>query len=386
MSQPRRSLRTIAVHAGEPRPSLEGAISMPIFQSSTFVLGDPGEFDDIRYIRLNNTPNHEAVGAKLAALEGTEAAIVGPSGTAAISMTLQTLLAQGDHLLAQERVYGGTRKVLDALAGRQGIEVSYVPFEAVEPWREALRPNTRAIYVESLTNPLLEIGPLDEAAAFARAHGLVSVIDNTFASPVVFRPAELGFDLVLHSASKYLNGHSDLCAGVVAGDAARIEAVRRTMNLAGVCLDPHACSLLQRGLKTLPLRVPAQNAGALVLARALERHPKVRRVHYPGLASDPGHRRACRWFEGFGAIVTLALRGEAAMAERLIAGLTLAQPAPSLGGVESLVCRPETTSHAGLPEAVRLRMGVGADLVRVSVGIEDPEELVADFLGALDAA
>lgn len=384
MKRRRPGIQTRAVHAGEPRPPVGGAITMPIFQSSTYVLEGDEDFDDIRYIRLNNTPNQQALHAKLASLEGTEAAVVTSSGTSAVSISLLSCLDSGDHLIAQDRIYGGTRKILDAFAERYRIDVSYVAADAPERWEAALRPETKAFYVESLTNPLLEIGALDEAARFARAHGLVSMIDNTFATPINFQPARMGYDLVIHSASKYLNGHSDVVAGAVAGSNERILKLRKMLNLMGVCLDPNACFLLQRGLKTLPLRVPAQNANAQALAEALDAHPKVRTVCYPGLPSDPGHGRASEWFKAAGAMVTFAPEGGRDVAERLLKRLRMGQIAPSLGGLETLVCRPVTTSHAGLPAELRLTMGVTDDLIRVSAGVEDADDIIADILQALE--
>lgn len=359
---------------------------MPVFMSSTFVLGEPDSFDDIRYIRLNNTPNHDALARKLAALEGAEDALVTASGTAAISLSLLAFLEAGDHVIAPQRVYGGTRKILDMMASRYRVEVTYVPLDDPSCWAEALRDTTSVFYVESITNPHLEIGPLDEVVAFAREHGLVTMVDNTLATPVCFRPVERGFDLVLHSASKYLNGHSDVVAGAVAGSAEHVRRVRKMANLQGVCLDPHACYLLHRGLKTLPVRMRAHLAGAASLARFLDDHESVERVYFPGLEGVASSSRAREWFDGFGAMVTFVPRGGVEVAEALLHELELAEIAPSMGGVETLVCRPATTSHAGLEHSVRLAMGVTDSMVRVSVGLEDPEDLCEDFARALETA
>lgn len=377
-----RSLKTLAVHAGEPRPGLQDAIATPIFQSSTYDLGEPEEFDDIRYIRLNNTPNHGVLAGKLAALEQTEDAVVTPSGTAAISMALTSHLSAGDHVLAQRDIYGGTRKILTDLGHRMGVSVSYVDMEDADAWQRALTRQTRIFYIESISNPLLAIAPLDQVVAFARDHGLVTMVDNTIATPVNFRPAALGIDLILHSASKYLNGHTDVVAGVVAGSTKRVHRVRKYMNLAGVCLAPHSCYLLQRGLKTLPLRMAAQNQAAGTLARALARMPQVARVRYPGLPDNAYHARARRWFHGFGGLVTVQARSERA-ARDLIARLRIAREAPSFGGVESLVCRPVDTSHAGLPSELLRTLDITPDMVRVSVGVEGIDDLVDDFAQAL---
>jgi cystathionine beta-lyase/cystathionine gamma-synthase len=376
----------MAVHAGEPRPRISDAITMPVFMSSTFVLGDPESFDDIRYIRLNNTPNHDALAQKLAALEGAEDALVTASGTAAISLSLLAFLEAGDHVIAPERIYGGTRKILDMMASRYRVEVTYVPIEEPARWASALRETTRVFYCESITNPHLEVGPLEAVVAFAREHGLVTMTDNTLATPVCFRPIEMGFDLVLHSASKYLNGHSDIVAGAVAGSAAHVGRVRKMANLQGVCLDPHACYMLHRGLKTLPVRMRAHLAGAERLARFLDAHDSVERVYFPGLEGAKSFARASAWFDGFGAMITFVPRGGVDVAEALLHELELAEIAPSMGGVETLVCRPATTSHAGLPDSLRLAMGVTDSMVRVSVGLEDPEDLCEDFARALERA
>ena len=376
--------RTVAVHAGEPHPAIDGAATMPIFQSSTYLLGDAEEFDDIRYVRLNNTPNHEAVAHKLAALEGTEAAVVTPSGTAAVAAVLMTLLGRADHVIAPQQLYGGTRKLFERIAEQRGVEVSFVSFEEPSAWERALRPETRAVYVEPLVNPTLWVPRLDRLVDFARRNGLVSVADNTLLSPHNFRPREMGFDLVLHSASKYLNGHSDVVAGVVAGDAARVREVRKTLNALGVCLDPHACFLLHRGIKTLSLRVEAQNATALALAEALSRMPRVEQVHYTGLPGDPSHRRASEWFAGHGGLLSFRVSGGVAAADRLLESLEYARVAPSLGGVETFASRPARTSHAGVSRELRQAMGVSEDLIRVAVGLEDAADLIADFRRAIE--
>lgn len=384
MSERPLRFETQAIHAGEPRPRILGAVVMPVFQSSTFESGDEGSYDDIRYIRLNNTPNHAAVQQKLAALEGAEAALVTASGMAAISTTLLTLLRPGDRLLAQRVLYGGTHGVCAHDLPALGIGVDF--FDAADPGSLAalVRPETRAVYVETLGNPLVEVGDLPAVAAFARARGLVSVIDNTFATPYNFRPVAHGFDLVLHSATKYLNGHSDLAAGAVVGRRDLVDAVRRRMNHLGGCLNPETAALLHRGMKTLALRVAAQNENALALARALEAHPDVARVHYPGLPSHPGHTRARALFRGFGGMLSFEPRGGLVAAEQVLRRVQLAVVAPSLGGVETLVTLPAKTSHLGLSPEERRAMGIRDELVRVSVGIEAKEDLIEDFVQALE--
>ena len=274
--------------------------------------------------------------------------------------------------------------IVDALTA-VGIEHTFVDADAPESWAAHLRPTTRAFYVESVTNPLVQVADLEAVVAFARNHGLVSLIDNTFLSPVLFRPLDLGFDLELHSATKYLNGHSDIVAGVVVGRGELVEHAAHRLKHYGGSLDPHACFLLQRGLKTLELRVERQSANALALAQALEEHPAVSRVHYPGLASHPRHERARRLFRGFGGMLAFELGAGHEAADRLLETLTLPVFAPSLGGVETLVIRPAISSHAGVAPEERREQGITDDLLRVSVGIEDAADLIDDFMSALAA-
>jgi len=374
---------TQLVHAGEPRPRIGGAIAMPVFQSATFELaGQPG-YHDVRYARLSNTPNHDVLAAKLSALEGTEAALVTASGMAAISSALLALVKAGDHVLAHDCLYGGTHSLITRDLAELGIEMSFVDASRPETFSAALRPTTRAFYVESLTNPLLEVIDFDAVVAFAREHSLTTLIDSTMASPVNFRPATRGFDLVLHSATKYLNGHSDVCAGAVCGSQKLVAAVKRKVDHFGGSLDPHACFLLQRGMKTLGLRVERQNQSALALAERLSRHAAVAQVFYPGLVSHPGHARIKEYFRGGGGMLSFRPRGGMASAQRLVESVRVATNAPSFGGPETLVTRPAVTSHAGLAPEERARLGVTDDLVRVSVGLEAVEDLVEDFEQAL---
>jgi len=304
---------------------------------------------------------------------------------AAITTSVLAFVGAGEHLLAQRTLYGGTQSFLDVDAPRLGIATT--PIDTADPrgaaaWREALRPRTRMILVESISNPLMEVGDLLSVVEFARAHGLVTVIDNTFATPVNFRPIEIGFDLVVHSATKYLNGHSDLVAGAVIGSSERVEAVRSLLVHLGAALDPHACFLFERGLKTLVLRVRRQSESALRLAELLAGRPEVRGVNYPGLPSDPGHRRARELFSGFGGMLSFRTDG-VERAERFLARVRIPLHAPSLGGPETLVVRPARSSHLGQSVEERERLGITDDLVRVSTGIESCEELAADFERAL---
>jgi cystathionine beta-lyase/cystathionine gamma-synthase len=373
----------LLVHAGEPRPRIAGAVVMPVFQSSTFEMDGDAAYHDIRYIRLNNTPNHDALHAKLAALEGSEAALVTGSGMAAISTALLTVLKPGDHIIAQHGLYGGTHDLVVGDLRELGIEHTFVDARDPATWAKAMRPTTRAFYCEVLTNPLLDFGDLPGIARFARERGLVSLVDATFASPVNFRPIEHGFDLVLHSATKYLNGHSDIAAGVVAGRRDLVDRVRHKLNHFGGMLDPHACFLLQRGLKTLGVRVRHQNTSAMTIARALVEHPAVAAVRYPGLPQHPDHARARELLAGFGGMLAFDLKGGLPAVQRMFERLELAVDAPSLGGPETLVTRPAQTSHVGLAPEHRAALGIGDGLVRMSVGLEAAEDLVLDLQQAL---
>jgi cystathionine beta-lyase/cystathionine gamma-synthase len=376
-------LDTQLIHAGEPQPRIGGAVNMPIFQSSTFEYTGEGDYHDVRYLRCSNTPNHVALHAKLAALEGGEAGLVTASGMAAISTTLLSLLGQGDHVLAHGSLYGGTLDFVRNDLAKLGIPCTFVDADDRSSWSKALRPTTRVFYVETLTNPLLQVLDLEGVVEFCRAHDLVSIIDNTCATPINCRPLTRGFDLVVHSASKYLNGHSDIVAGAVMGAADRVQAVKRKLDHLGGSLDPHACFLLHRGLKTLALRVRHQNDSALRLARWLEQHPAVARVHYSGLESHARHARAAALFTGHGGLLSFDLRGGIEAAERFFRRTTLPANAPSLGGVETLMTRPAATSHAGLAQEDRRALGIADGLVRIAVGLEAPEDLEEDFASAL---
>ena len=385
MAKVYKHLETKLIHAGEPEPLINGAVSMPIFQSATFEYTGETSYHDLRYIRLNNTPNHVALHQKLAALENAEAALVAASGMAAISTTLLTILSSGDHLLAQECLYGGTHDFITKDLPALGILFDFIDGDDPDSWREQLRPNTKAIYVETMTNPLLQVADLKAVVEFGKAHGLVSLIDNTFASPVNFRPPEWGFDLSLHSCTKYLNGHSDIVAGAVIGRADLIEKITHKLNHLGGSLDPHACFLLHRGLKTLAVRVKYQNESALRIAQFLEKYPAIENVNYPGLERYPRHQRARELFDGFSGMLSFEVKGGVEAAERFIQNTTLPTIAPSLGGVEMLITRPATTSHSGMSPEDRQTLGISDSLIRVSVGIEATEDIIEDFERALKA-
>ncbi len=379
MSKPK--LETMLIHAGEPR--IAGSVTMPIFQSSTFENKDKAGYHDIRYGRLSNTPSHDALHQKLAAAEGAEAALATSSGMAAISTTLLSLLRAGDHLIAQDSLYGGTHDLLTHDLPALGIEVTRVSGDDAGSWEKARRPRTKAFYCEAISNPLVRVADLEGIVAFARKHSLVSVIDNTFATPMGFRPIDRGFDLAVHSATKYLNGHSDLIAGAAMGSRALIEKVKHKLDHLGGSLDAHACFLLQRGLKTLAVRFRQQSQTASELARFLERHPAVSRVYHPSLESHPDYVRARKLLAFPGAMLSFELR-DAARVPRLFERMTLPIKAPSLGGCETLITQPAQTSHAGLSPSERQSIGITDGVLRLSVGLEAAEDLIADFTQALE--
>lgn len=377
---------TRLVHSGEPPHEPGAPVNTPVHLSAMYGESGDAGYHDIRYIRLNNTPNHAALAAKLAALEGAEDALVTASGMAAISCSLLAVLRSGDHLLAQGTLYGGTHGLLTTELERMGIAVDFVDDPTPERLGAHRRDNTRAVYVETLSNPLLQLPDLPGIAAWAGREGLVSMVDNTAASPWGFAAASSGYDLSLHSATKYLNGHSDIVAGAVVGRAELVAEAKHRLDHLGGSLDPHACFLLQRGMKTLGLRIERQAANALSLARTLEEQPGVARVHYPGLVSHPDHARAQELLRCHGGLFSFELVGGEPAARRMVAALRLPRHAPSFGGVESLVTLPAGSSHKGMPAEERRARGIADGLVRVSVGIEDERDLHDDFLQALAAA
>ncbi|MGB8951156.1 MAG: aminotransferase class I/II-fold pyridoxal phosphate-dependent enzyme [Candidatus Aminicenantales bacterium] len=379
MSEIFKHVETKLIHTGEPKPRIMGAVSMPIFQSANYVHAYEANYHDIQYIRLNNTPNHLALHRKLAAIESGEAALVTSSGMAAISTALLTVLSAGDHLLAQECLYGGTHDLLTKYLETFGVSFDFIDGENPESWAEKLRPKTKAIYVETISNPLMQVANLEAVVLFAREHSLVSLVDNTFATPINFRPPEHGFDLSLHSCTKYLNGHSDIVGGAVIGRAGWVEKILHKLDHLGGSLDPHACFLLHRGLKTLALRVKCQNESGVKIAKFLESHPSVRKVNYPGLESNPCYERARRLFDGFGGMLSFEVKGGVKAAEKFIQSVAIPVNAPSLGGVETLLTRPASTSHLGMSPEDRRTLGISDSLIRLSVGIEAVEDLMEDL-------
>ncbi len=382
----RAGLSTRAVHAGSPDPSPGAPVIPPLVQSATF-FGGLGADDELRYTRYGNNPTQRLLARKLAALEGTETALPLASGMAATALTVLSVAEAGDHVVASRHLYGTTRKLLESELPRRGVETTFVdPEDGGGVWESALRERTRLLFLEVPTNPTLRIVDPRPAVAAALAVGAVTAVDATFASPVNLRTAELGVDLVIHSATKYLGGHSDLVAGVVAGSVERVEAVRRLLALYGPALDPHAAWLLERGVRTLALRVARQNATALDLARWLGGREGVERVIHPGLEAHPDHALATELMDGYGGMLSLVLAGGGEAADRFCEALRVALVAPSLGGVETLVSQPRYTSHRHMDAPERAREGIPDGFVRISVGVEDADDLRADLERGLEAA
>ena len=383
MSKNSFDFTTELVHAGEPEPRIEGAVSMPIFQSSTYEYSGEEQYDDIRYIRLNNTPNHKAIQKKLAVIECAESALVTSSGMSAITATLLTFLKQGDHLLSHKSLYGGTASFILEDLPRYGITFDLIDTTDPSGWSMMLKPNTKVIYTETITNPMLEVPELGAIVDFAKENNLISMIDNTFASPVLFSPSELGFDISLHSCTKYINGHSDIVAGAVIGSDEFIKIITSRMNHFGGSLNPGACFLLHRAIKTLELRMIRQSKNAGQIALFLENHPEVLSVNYPGLVSNNSYERAKKYLSGFSAMVSFEVVGGKTRSIKFMNQLDIAINAPSLGGVETLITLPALSSHSGMDPAERVKAGITDSLIRLSVGIESVDDLITDLNQAL---
>jgi len=373
---------TKAIHAGQEPEPRTGAISVPIFQTSTYVQAGPGEHTGYEYSRTQN-PTREALEKCLAALEGGEEATVFASGMAAIS-TVMTLLKSGDHVICSDDVYGGTYRVFETVFRDYGLEYTYVNTSKLEEITGAARLNTRMLWVESPTNPLLKITDLQTAGDICRANGWTFVVDNTFASPYFQRPLELGADVVLHSMTKYIGGHADAVGGCAITSNEKIaERIRFSQNAVGACLGPFDSWIILRGLKTLGLRMRQHDKNAQAIAAHLEKHPRVRQVVFPGLKSHPHHELAASQMSGFGGIVSFYLDGDVEEARAVCRSTKLFRCAESLGGVESLIEHPGIMTHASIPEDIRREKGLTDNLIRLSVGVEDIDDLIADLDAAL---
>jgi cystathionine beta-lyase/cystathionine gamma-synthase len=373
---------TIAIHGGVQHGQIGRPLVTPITQSVNFVQ-EQGTSEQVTYPRYGNTPNVQLVEHRLAMLEGAEAAVLLASGMGATACAMLALLRPGDHLLTSSWIYGGTHRLFEEELTALGIGVSLVDPLAPRAWRRSVRKTTRAIFVESPVNPTCRVLDLSYLANMAKSEGFAFVVDSTFASPVNFRPLEHGADVVIHSATKYLNGHHDILGGVVLGTASYIEEVRQKMAIWGQVPDPFAVWLLERGLKTLDVRVKRQNDNALRLAQWCESRKEFSLVHYPGLASHPDHAIAEECLDGYGGMMALEFAGGSAMAEQFLGKLQLTTHAPSLGGVDTLVSEPRYSSHVHVPALERAMMGIPDGFLRFSVGIEDVDDLIADFEQAL---
>lgn len=374
--------RTQAIHAGPKADPAYGAVVPPLYQVSTFQFPKAGEKGPFDYSRSGN-PTRQLLEDTLAALDGGARALAFATGMAA-ETTVLTLLQAGDHLLVHDDLYGGTYRLFTQVATRQGIIVQFVDMRDLSALAAAFRPNTRMLWCESVTNPLMQLVDLPEIAQKASQRGVLSVVDNTFLSPYFLRPLAMGFDLVLHSTTKYINGHSDVVGGaVVARDASVGEQLYRLQNTMGTCASPFDSLLVLRGLRTLPLRMDAHHEGAVKVARFLEAHPRIAAVLHPSLESHPQHALGLRLAEGWGGTFSFRVRGGRQEAYALLDGCRVFTVAESLGGVESLIEHPATMTHASMPESVRNRLGITEDLVRVSVGIEHPDDLISDLQSAL---
>ena len=384
-----RRPETAAVHGASDLKKKNAPVAPPIYQTSTFEVTDNDEQirvagTDRYYTRWGN-PTITLAEQTLAALEGTEGARVFASGMGAITTTILALLKSGDHLVAQRDIYGGVTKFLSEWLPKLGIETTFVDTNDYDQHARAIRPNTRMLYLESPTNPALRVVDMKKTVALAREHGLIGMIDSTFGTPINQHPGEFGFDLVMHSGTKYLSGHADLTCGVVCGSQELMDRLWETRTTLGNCMDPHAAWLLIRGLKTLAVRVDRQNQNALRVAEFLQQHGKVRRVHYPFLTSHPQHAIARQQMSGGSGMVTFEVEGTGDDARRVSEAMRLFTLATSLGGVESLVSIPVLTSHAMISAEQRAKMGVTEQMVRLSVGIENADDLIADLEHALEA-
>jgi cystathionine beta-lyase/cystathionine gamma-synthase len=375
-------LATLAVHAGAPAHESDTPVVHPLFQSVNFNQ-EIGTGDGLRYPRYGNSPNAEIVQDRVAALEGAESAVLLASGMGAVACALLALLRPGDHLLASGAIYGGVSRLLATEFATFGIDVTLIDPTETRVWRKRLRKTTRAIFLETPINPTCRVIDLRPVSYITKELGIALVVDSTFASPVNLRPLEHGADVVIHSATKYLNGHHDVLAGIVCGTAPYIEEVRQKMMVWGQAPDPFAAWLLERGLKTLDIRIARQNENAMRIAEWCATNSAIGKVHYSGLPDHPDHEVAKSMMDGFGGMMAIELTGGADAATRFLQRIRIFRHAPSLGGVDSVVSEPRFTSHAHLSSAERARAGIPDGFLRLSVGIESAKDLIADIEQAL---
>ena len=381
---------TEAVHGGESLDKRNAPLSQPIYQTSTFQVTDSNEqvratHTDMFYTRYGN-PTHTAAEKRIAELECADAALLFASGMNAITTSILALVKNGDHIVAQRDIYGGVTKFLSSWLPKMGIETTFVDTTDYDQYGRAILPSTKLLYLESPTNPTLRVVDLRKTASIAREHGLISMIDGTFGTPINQRPVEYGFDLVLHSGTKYFGGHTDLICGIAAGRKDLIDTIHSTRTTLGGVMDPHAAFMLLRGIKTLAVRVKQQNESAQRIAEFLAAHPKVRSVNYPLLKKHPQYALAVQQMKGGGGVLSFEVEGTGEDAKRVSEALRLFTLAPSLGGCESLVSIPVLTSHAMISVEHRKKMGVTEQLIRLSVGVEHVDDLIADLEHALAVA
>jgi cystathionine gamma-lyase len=374
---------TRAIHAGvEPDPAT-GAIMTPVYLTSTYAQSAPGQHKGYEYSRSDH-PTRAALEHNLAALEGVEYGLAFASGLAAESAVLH-LLQTGDHVVATRDLYGGTYRLFERVWAKYGVEFSYAEGEDIDALRRAFRPNTKLLWIETPSNPMLSIVDLRAACELAHAHGALAVVDNTFATPYLQQPFEFGADIVVHSTTKYLGGHSDVVGGALCvRERALYEQLKFYQNAVGAVPGPLDCFLVLRGIKTLALRMRQHCENARRIAEYLAQHPEVKQVRYPGLPTHPGHALARQQMRDFGGIVTMELHGGAARAMRFLSSTRLFTLAESLGGVESLMCHPATMTHASIPPEERARIGITDALIRLSVGVEDGDDLLEDLAQAIE--
>ncbi|MCL5105063.1 MAG: PLP-dependent aspartate aminotransferase family protein [Armatimonadetes bacterium] len=373
---------TLAIHAGQGPDPAYGAVMQPIYQVSTFAYKGVKQMGPFDYSRSGN-PTRKALEDCLAALEGGSHGFVFGTGMAA-ETTVLALLETGDHIIVHDDLYGGTYRLLTSVIARQGIEVQFMNLRDLDALESAIKPNTRLIWTESPTNPLMNLLDLAAIAGIAKSHGVLTLCDNTFLSPYFQNPLALGVDIVMHSTTKYINGHSDVVGGAIIVNAPELaQKVLFYQNAMGTCQGPQDCFLVLRGLKTLAVRMEAHNRNALEIARWLEAHPKIDSVLHPGLESHPQHELALRQARGFGGTFSFRVRGGEEEAFRLLSSVKLFILAESLGGVESLIEHPWTMTHMSMPEEARAAAGITGNLVRISVGIEHVDDLIADLDQAL---
>lgn len=372
---------TQCVHSGTIRDAVTGGVNSPIFSSSAFGYLDR---ERIAYPRYFNTPNQGAVVEKVSALEGAEDGVLFSSGMAAMSTVILAFAAGGEHVVMMDELYGGTHALATDEFKRMGIEHTFTATDADDICK-AVKQNTRVVVIESPTNPLLSVIDIRKVARLCRDRNVVTVIDNTFATPIHQNPLDLGIDVVVHSGTKYLGGHSDICCGIAVTTREKAERIRRLARNLGGSLNAQTCALLERSIKTLAIRVERQTENAGRISRWLENNPMVKRVFYPGLASSPYHELAKSQMSGFGPMLSFELDDAKVDPDRFVRGLRVIAPAVSLGGVESTICSPAVTSHAKISAIERKRIGISDSLLRLSVGIEEVDDLIGDIEQAMKA-